>query len=76
MCGITGIIGKLGFEAPMRTWLAAARPQMKAAIAASPILREITEHRRLLERYDGLALGEQWRYFNLAAWERRFAVQW
>ena len=67
---------KLGFEAPMRSWVGAARPRMKAAVAASPMLREITEHRRLLDGYDGLALGEQWRYFNLAAWERRFAVQW
>ena len=66
---------KLGFEAPMRTWLNAARTRMRDAVRHSALLREITEHRRLMDAFDALPLKEQWRYFNLATWERVFGVE-
>lgn len=67
---------KLGFEAPMRTWLAAAGSLMFSAVAASPLLAEITDHKRLLKRFPTLPLRERWRYFNVATWERVFGVIW
>lgn len=67
---------KLGFEAPMRSWLAAAGTQMLQAVKGSALLREVTDHARLLERYDELPWTERWRYFNLATWERVYGVQW
>jgi asparagine synthase (glutamine-hydrolysing) len=53
---------KLGFQAPERTWLTAAR--------------ELTDRSRLLAEYDRLPLGERWRYFMLAIWAREFGVTW
>jgi asparagine synthase (glutamine-hydrolysing) len=67
---------KLGFEAPMRTWLTAAASLMFTAVAASPLLAEITDHKRLLERFPTLPWRERWRYFNVATWERVFGVVW
>lgn len=67
---------KLGFEAPMRTWMAAAEPRMFQAIASSRILQEVTDHKRLVQRFSSLPMLERWRYFNLATWERVFGVAW
>ena len=67
---------KLGFEAPMRSWLGAAGPQMLEAVRASALLREVTDHARLLDRYLSLPWPERWRYFNVATWERVFGVTW
>lgn len=67
---------KMGFEAPMRSWIGAAMPRMKSEVAASPILRRITDHQRLCDSYENLPLAEAWRYFNFAVWERRFGVTW
>ena len=67
---------KMGFEAPMRSWIGAAMPRMKREVEDSAILRQITDHRRLCDGYENLPLGEAWRYFNFAAWERRFGVSW
>lgn len=67
---------KMGFEAPVRSWIGAARQQMKEAVTGSDILRRITDHRLLCENYVTLPLGEAWRYFSLATWERTFGVAW
>ena len=67
---------KMGFEAPMRSWIGAAMQRMKREVAGSQILRRITDHRTLCDGYESLPLAEAWRYFNFAAWERRFGVAW
>ena len=67
---------KMGFEAPMRSWVGAALGQMKAEVAGSEILRRIADHAALIAAYDKLPLMEQWRYFCLATWERKFGVGW
>jgi asparagine synthase (glutamine-hydrolysing) len=67
---------KLGFEAPMRSWIAAAGGEMFRAVRDSAMLREITDHRRLLDSYSSLSWKERWKYFNVATWERVFGVTW
>lgn len=67
---------KLGFEAPMRSWLNASQEIMKSEISNSEILKEITDHKNLIYSFSSLPLLEQWRYFNLACWERVFEVSW
>lgn len=67
---------KLGFVAPERTWIGNARAKMKNEISNSNILREITDYKRLEETYERQSLIQQWNYFALAAWERKFGVVW
>lgn len=73
---VTWRTDKLGFQAPERTWLSEAGGMMKDKVARSPMLQEITEHRRLLDGYDTLPLGQRWKYFMIAAWEEGFGVSW
>ncbi|MGB7741060.1 MAG: asparagine synthase (glutamine-hydrolyzing) [Steroidobacteraceae bacterium] len=73
---VTWRTDKLGFQAPERTWLSDAGGLMKEKVAKSPMLQEITEHRRLVDRYDSLPLGQRWKYFMIAAWEEGFGVSW
>ena len=67
---------KLGFESPMRSWMAASDELMRKVVRSSPMLQELTNHSRLLQEFDRLPLLERWRYFNLANWERVFEVAW
>jgi asparagine synthase (glutamine-hydrolysing) len=67
---------KIGFEAPDRTWLGAARGRMLEEIAGSRIIGRITDQRRLLRELPGRAFSQQWMYFNLALWERVYGVAW
>jgi asparagine synthase (glutamine-hydrolysing) len=67
---------KLGFEAPMRSWLTAADGLMREAVRTSPMLREVTDHSSLLERFERLPWLERWKYFNLATWARVYGVNW
>jgi asparagine synthase (glutamine-hydrolysing) len=67
---------KLGFQAPEKTWLGARRQQMREEVARSAMLAQITDRDSLLQRFDQLSLKDQWQYFNLAAWERIYKVQW
>jgi asparagine synthase (glutamine-hydrolysing) len=73
---VTWRTDKLGFQAPERTWLKDAGALMKGKVARSPILREITDHGCLVERFDQLPPGQRWKYFMLAAWEEEFGVSW
>jgi len=67
---------KLGFAAPERTWIGGATKLMKDEIAGSRILAEIAQRDRLLEKFESLPLWRRWSYFMIAAWERRFGVEW
>lgn len=67
---------KLGFEAPERTWIDAHAPEMRRQIAASSILAEIADVRRILDGFERLSLKERWAFFNVAAWERVYDVAW
>lgn len=67
---------KLGFEAPDRTWLNHHAARMLEEVGDSRILREIAPRERLLAAYSTLSLRDRWMYFNVAAWERVFGVEW
>jgi len=67
---------KLGFEAPESTWLKHHAAQMLEEVGDSRILREIAPRERLLAAYPTLSLRDRWMYFNVAAWERVYGVEW
>lgn len=67
---------KVGFEAPMQTWLADARSTAMSAVADSRIISETCDRDALLKEWDGIESWQRWRYFCLASWERVFGVQW
>ena len=67
---------KIGFEAPMSTWLAEGRAQALAEVSDSGIIRESCDREALLKDWDRIDPLQRWTYFNLATWERVFGVQW
>ncbi len=67
---------KVGFEAPMETWLNEARAKTLSDVSDSRILAETCERTALLRDWDSLDPLRRWAYFNLASWERVFGVRW
>ena len=67
---------KLGFQAPEASWLAHHAQRMLEEVGDSRILREIAPRDRLLAAYPTLSLRDRWMYFNIAAWERVYGVEW
>jgi asparagine synthase (glutamine-hydrolysing) len=67
---------KVGFESPTSTWMRSHLPSVRTAIGDSPILRTICDVDALLQRLPDLDPVRQWQFFNLACWERIFAVRW
>ncbi len=67
---------KIGFEAPTATWLRAIQPRILEEVAGSRIIAEVTDRKRLLDALPRAPLVQQWLYFNLAVWERRYGVEW
>jgi asparagine synthase (glutamine-hydrolysing) len=63
---------KFGFEAPAARWLERHRELVREEIAGSSILSRISRSRPDPER---LTTDMQWRLYNLAVWERQYAVQ-
>ncbi|MFL6706777.1 MAG: asparagine synthase (glutamine-hydrolyzing) [Massilia sp.] len=63
---------KLGFEAPVTTWIAAMRPDMEAAIRASPIVAHLCKREIELHKVDSNTL---WKLYSIAKWEQAYAVQ-
>jgi asparagine synthase (glutamine-hydrolysing) len=74
--GITWRKTKLGFQAPEETWFTAYEVGMKKEIAGSFILSEIANKKKLLDSFHKLPSWEKWNYFNMAAWERVYKVNW
>jgi len=62
---------KVGFEPPSQSWLAALREQMQQEVQASSILARLS---RVIPQVNRQPLPLQWRLYNLARWQRLFAV--
>ena len=65
---------KFGFEAPENLWLKRHHEAMRTAIEASPMLRELTDTRRLSSALGKLDRRSLWRLYSLALWEDMFRV--
>ena len=65
---------KMGFEAPARSWIGGCSEQMKQRVIESNLLQKFVEHGKLVNCWDGLPLNEKWKYYSIAAWERKFNV--
>lgn len=63
---------KLGFEAPVTTWIEALRPAMETAIRGSRILERMCKREINLARTDRATL---WKLYSIARWETVYAVQ-
>ncbi len=63
---------KLGFEAPVATWIGAMRPAMEAAIEASPIIAAMCKRPIALARIDKATL---WKLYSIAKWEALHKVR-
>jgi asparagine synthase (glutamine-hydrolysing) len=61
---------KLGFNAPEKTWLRHHETKMKEEISKSKLLKELTNLDELLDKFSSLSLKNQWKYYNVAVWER------
>lgn len=62
---------KLGFEAPVGTWIAAMRPAMETAIRGSAIIKDMCKREIDLQRTDSATL---WKLYSIAKWETAYAV--
>jgi asparagine synthase (glutamine-hydrolysing) len=65
---------KLGFNAPEKTWLRHHETKMKEEISKSKLLKELTNLDELLDKFSSLSLKNQWKYYNVAVWERVYNV--
>jgi asparagine synthase (glutamine-hydrolysing) len=65
---------KFGFEAPDKLWQRIHYNEMEKAVFASPLVRELTDARRLRSQYRRLDTRSQWRLYSLALWENIFHV--
>lgn len=65
---------KLGFNAPDNIWLKAYGAEMREEVQGSRLLAELTDSRQMVEMFDGLDPRLKWRLFNIACWERVYAV--
>ena len=62
---------KIGFEPPTQTWLSEFAPQMQAEVADSSLIMQLCRRKLPL---DALAAPLRWRLYNLARWQKLFAV--
>lgn len=65
---------KFGFEAPDDAWLEPHRQEMRRAVLASPLLREITDQAMLPSAFDRLDQRSRWRLYCCALWERLHGI--
>jgi len=65
---------KFGFEAPDELWQRNHYNEMEKAVFASPLVRELTDTRRLRSRYRRLDKRSRWRLYSLALWEDAFRI--
>jgi asparagine synthase (glutamine-hydrolysing) len=63
---------KVGFEPPTGAWLAAFSAALQPEIAASSLLQRLC---REVPQASEHAPALQWRLYNLARWQRLFAVE-
>jgi asparagine synthase (glutamine-hydrolysing) len=65
---------KFGFEAPDDAWLEPHRQEMRRAVLASPLLREVTDPSLLPSAFDRLDQRSRWRLYCCALWERLHGI--
>jgi asparagine synthase (glutamine-hydrolysing) len=65
---------KFGFEAPDELWQRTHHGEMEKAVFASPLVRELTDARRLRSQYRQLDKRSRWRLYSLALWEDAFRI--
>jgi len=70
--GIAWRRAKIAFEPPTQSWLAALRGAMQLEVERSPLVARLC-HR--VPRVMQQPLAVQWRLYNLARWQRLFAVE-
>lgn len=63
---------KLGFEAPVATWIASMRPAMETAISCSHIIKHLCKREIDLARIDRATF---WKLYSIAKWEAVYGVQ-
>jgi asparagine synthase (glutamine-hydrolysing) len=61
---------KIGFEAPVKTWLSSST-EINQAIQQSPLLNKIMKEKKP-EQWDNKL---KWKLYNIARWEKLFNVQ-
>jgi asparagine synthase (glutamine-hydrolysing) len=63
---------KIGFEPPTASWLAPLASSMQREVESSTLIARLC---RSVPRLSALPLAFQWRLYNLARWQRLFAVE-
>lgn len=63
---------KIGFEPPTGSWLAHMSESMEGEVAASSLVARLA---RVAPRFRDASLPLRWRLYNLARWQRIFAVE-
>lgn len=71
---ITWRKNKFGFEAPEQLWLPQHDTVMRAAIMASPLLRELAQMQKLETLYPRMDYRSRFRLYSIALWEQAFGV--
>jgi asparagine synthase (glutamine-hydrolysing) len=65
---------KFGFEAPEDIWLRTHAAVIEKVVAASPLVRELTNESALSSAMKRLDKRSRWRLYSLALWEKEFKV--
>ena len=65
---------KFGFEAPEDIWLKTHASEIEKVVAASPLVRELTNASALSSAMKRLDKRSRWRLYSLALWEKEFKV--
>ena len=63
---------KIGFEPPTASWLAPLASSMQREVESSTLIARLC---RSVPRLSSLPLALRWRLYNLARWQRLFAVE-
>lgn len=65
---------KFGFEAPEDIWLRTHAAEIEKVVAASPLVRELTNASALSSAMKRLDKRSCWRLYSLALWEKEFKI--
>lgn len=65
---------KFGFEAPEDIWLRTHAAEIEKVVAASPLVRELTNASGLSSAMKRLDKRSRWRLYSLALWEKEFKI--
>ncbi len=65
---------KIGFEAPDSIWTSDRLSEVRQTVLRSPLVRAISNERKLKRSYSSLAQRVQWRLYSLAVWAEQFGI--